>query len=263
MTSCWLRMMVVDVLSKCCLNFDGVGIQGTSTALATYPHPMSVVSVAFSKGNKTVLSSLPVVILEVSLSLNCQVAKFPTVLRNSEPHTPERGHCPVLQFDEEGALYFTDRKSRAKCGSWIAVVFQYMLVKANKEQRMAVHYLLNFHSHMEFAVRVEHSTSLMHLQDMQKPAYRISRLISKDAFLMFKTAAGNSQSHQWTRGLQYPARPSNRCELMLNSITQLLTALEVLNPDAADAINLQSLLTLVVESLHATNQESNTQHLVY
>ena len=41
---------------------------------------------------------------------------------------------------------------------------------------------------------------------------------------------------------------------MLNSVTQLHTVLEVLSPEATEAINLKSLLTLVVESLHATTK---------
>ena len=58
------------------------------------------------------------------------------MLRNSEPHSRERDIACVA-VDEEGA---------------------------NKEQLMAAPFLQNFHSHMEFAMRVEHSTSLMHLQ---------------------------------------------------------------------------------------------------
>ena len=37
------------------------------------------------------------------------------------------------------------------------------MVKANKEQLMAVPFLQNFRSHMEFAVRVEQSMLLMYL----------------------------------------------------------------------------------------------------
>ncbi|KAJ7358867.1 hypothetical protein OS493_020705 [Desmophyllum pertusum] len=163
MTSCWFADDGSGCFKQVCLNFDGVGIQGTSTALATYPHPMSVVSVAFSKGNNCAFFTASGHLGGI-FKLELSSRQVLTVLRNSEPHTPERDIACVA-VDEEGALYFTDRKA-GKCGSWIAVVFQYMLVKANKEQRMAVHYLLNFHSHMEFAVRVEHSTSLMHLQDV-------------------------------------------------------------------------------------------------
>ena len=49
-------------------------------------------------------------------------------------------------------------------------------------------------------------------------------------------------------------KTNKSCELMLNSVTQLLTVLEVLSPEATEAINLKSLLTLVVESLHATTK---------
>ena len=48
------------------------------------------------------------------------------------------------------------------------------------------------------------------------------------------------------------SKTSKSCELLLSSITQLLTVLEVLSPEATEVINLKSLLTLVVESLHAT-----------
>ena len=49
---------------------------------------------------------------------------------------------------------------------------------------------------------------------------------------------------------------------MLNSVTQLLTVLEVLSPEATEAINLKSLLTLVVESFHASTKIKHL-HLVY
>ena len=42
------------------------------------------------------------------------------------------------------------------------------------------------------------------------------------------------------------------CKLMLKSITRLLEASEFTSPDGTNAIKLQSLLTLVVENLHAT-----------
>ncbi|KAJ7372884.1 hypothetical protein OS493_016811 [Desmophyllum pertusum] len=160
-------LLVADDGSGCfkqvCLNFDGVGIQGTSTALATYPHPMSVVSVAFSKGNNCAFFTASGHLGGI-FKLELSSRQVLTVLRNSEP-TPLKGTLPVLQLMKR-VLFILLTGRAGKCGSWIAVVFQYMLVKANKEQRMAVHYLLNFHSHMEFAVRVEHSTSLMHLQDV-------------------------------------------------------------------------------------------------
>ncbi|KAL9954346.1 hypothetical protein ACROYT_G041870 [Oculina patagonica] len=41
---------------------------------------------------------------------------------------------------------------------------------------------------------------------------------------------------------------------MFNSISRLLKLSEFMSPDAANAINLQSLLTLVVENLHATTK---------
>ena len=41
---------------------------------------------------------------------------------------------------------------------------------------------------------------------------------------------------------------------MLKSITGLLKASEFMSPDATNAIKLQSLLTLVVENLHATTK---------
>ena len=45
------------------------------------------------------------------------------------------------------------------------------------------------------------------------------------------------------------------CEInMLKSITRLLKASEFMSPDAANTIKLQSLLTLVVENLHATKK---------
>ena len=87
-----------------CLNFDGVGIQGTSTAFATYPHPMSVVSLAFSI---FFFSGRLGGIFKLELSSH-QVS---TVLRNSEPHTPERDIACVA-VNEEGVIYFTDIKSR-------------------------------------------------------------------------------------------------------------------------------------------------------
>ena len=49
-------------------------------------------------------------------------------------------------------------------------------------------------------------------------------------------------------------KTNKSCQLMLNRVTQLLTVLEVLSPEAREAINLKSLLTLVVESLHATTK---------
>ena len=50
------------------------------------------------------------------------------------------------------------------------------------------------------------------------------------------------------------SKTSKSCELLLSSITQLLTVLEVLSPEATEAIYLKSLLTLVVESLHTTTK---------
>ena len=44
------------------------------------------------------------------------------------------------------------------------------------------------------------------------------------------------------------------CERMLKSITGLLKASEFMSPEATNAIKLQSLLTLVVENLHATTK---------
>ena len=44
------------------------------------------------------------------------------------------------------------------------------------------------------------------------------------------------------------------CELVLKSVTRLLKASEFISPDATNAIKVQSLLTLVVENLHATTK---------
>ena len=44
------------------------------------------------------------------------------------------------------------------------------------------------------------------------------------------------------------------CELISKSITRLLKSSEYMSPDATNAIKLQSLLTLVVENLHASTK---------
>ena len=107
-------LLVADDGSGCfkqvCLNFDGVGIQGTSTAFATYPHPMSVVSLAFSKGKSSAFFTASGRLGGI-FKLELSSRQVSTVLKNSEPHTPERDIARVA-VDEEGAIYFTDMKSR-------------------------------------------------------------------------------------------------------------------------------------------------------
>lgn len=107
-------LLVADDGSGCFkqvwLNFDGVGIQGTSTTLARYPQPMSVISIAFSKENNCAFFTASGRLGGI-FKLELSSRQVSTVLRNSEPHSRERDIACVA-VDEEGALYFTDMKSR-------------------------------------------------------------------------------------------------------------------------------------------------------
>lgn len=287
-------LLVADDGSGCfkqvCLNFDGVGIQGTSTALATYPHPMSVVSVAFSKGNNCAFFTASGHLGGI-FKLELSSRQVSTVLRNSETHTPERDIACVA-VDEEGALYFTDRKSRQV---W-KLDSSGLSVHAGKGQQGAADGSALFAEFSQpYGICCEGRTQyitdastgcvklvtpldgttefLTHLGDLYRNfGVHLKGQKSIDASLVdAKTCLQNITTYlkrcvsdvqqqlgtaKVTNGPEgtVSSKIIKSCELMLNSITQLLTALEVLNPDAADAINLQSLLTLVVESLHATTK---------
>ncbi|KAJ7394699.1 hypothetical protein OS493_000524 [Desmophyllum pertusum] len=243
-------LLVADDGSGCfkqvCLNFDGVGIhQGTSTALATYPHPMSVVSVAFSKGNNCAFFTASGHLGGI-FKLELSSRQVSTVLRNSETHTPERDIVCVA-VDEEGALYFTDRKSRQV---W-KLDSSGLSVHAGKGQQGAADGSALFAEFSQpYGICCEGRTQ--YITDASTGCVKLVTPLD-DAFLMFKQQLGTAKVTNGPEGT-VSSKIIKSCELMLNSITQLLTALEVLNPDAADAINLQSLLTLVVESLHATTK---------
>ena len=85
-----ISVLVADDGSGCfkqvCLNVDGVGIQGTSTTLARYPQPMSVVSIAFSKENNCAFVTASGRLGGI-FKLELSSRQVSTVLRNSEPHS--------------------------------------------------------------------------------------------------------------------------------------------------------------------------------
>ena len=273
-----------------CLHFDGDGIQGTSTAFATYAYPMSVVSLAFSKGKSSAFFTASGRLGSI-FKLELSSRQVSTVLRNSEPHTPERDIACVA-IDEEGVIYFNDMKSRQV---W-KMDSSGLSVHAGKGQQGAADGSALFAEFSQpYGICCEGRTQyitdastgcvklvmpldgttefLKHLGDLYRDiGVHWKGQKSIDASLVdAKTCLENLTTYlkicvsdvqqqlgtdKVTNGPEstVSSKTSQSCKLMLDSITQLLKASEVLNPEATDAINLQSLLTLVVKSLHATTK---------
>ena len=207
------------------------------------------------------------------------------MLRNSEPHSCERD-IACAAVDEEGALYFTDMKSRQ--------VWQMdgdgLSVHAGKGQQGAADGSALFAEFSQpYGIYCEGRTKyvtdastgcvklvspldgttefLKHLGDLYRNiGVHLKGQNATDASLVdAKTCLQNLTSYlkkcvsdvqqqlgtnKITNGPEGTVsnKTNKSCELMLNSVTQLLTVLEVLSPEATEAIN------LVVESLHATTK---------
>ena len=290
-------LLVADDGSGCfkqvCLNFDSVGtcIQGTSTTLARYPQPMSVVSIAFSKEDNCAFFTASGRLGDI-FKLEPSSRQVSTVLRNSEPHSRERDIACVA-VDEEGALYFTDMKSRqvwkmdgdglsvhadkgqqgAADGSALFAEFsqpygiccegrtQYVTDASTGYVKLVspLDGTTEFLKHLgdlyhNFGIHLKGQNTIdASLVDAKTCLQNLMSYLKKCVYTDVQQQLGTNKITNGPEGT-VSNKTNKSCELMLNSVTQLLTVLEVLSPEATEGINLKSLLTLVVESLHATTK---------
>lgn len=273
------------------LAFDGVGIQSTVTDLCHYPASIdNVSSMCLSSANNTVLFTASG---ELSGIYKIDLAShdISNVLNSGQPEA-NRMNIACATADSEGVIYFTDTTSRqiwkkdsnglsvhagkgqpgTNDGSALLAEFSqpFGICCEGRTQFVTdaatgcVKMVIPLDSTVEFLRHLGnmYSNFGIHLKGKkgQDTSLENAILCLRNVTTYLRNCVIDVQQqmgrNKITNGPEGTVANKTilSCELMLSSISRLKEIQEIQRPDSVEATNLQSLLTLVVENLHATTK---------